>query len=326
VRLTASEKREVIPLVEGSDLSVRRTLRELGIHRSTFYAWYRRYAEQGYEGLIAKKPARRRYWNRIPERVREQVVAIALEHTELSPRELACRITDREGHFLSESSVYRILKAYDLVASPAYVVMSASDRFQHPTRRPNELWQTDFTYLRVVGWGWYYLSTVLDDYSRKILAWKLSATMGTADVTETLDLARAATGVDRVRVELRPRLLSDNGPCYVSGELKGYLAERGMAHTRSAPYHPMTQGKIERYHRSMKNVVKLEHYYTPWELERAIARFVDYYNHRRYHEALGNVTPADMYSGRQREIITRRERIKRETLARRKSENLRRAA
>jgi transposase InsO family protein len=136
------------------------------------------------------------------------------------------------------------------------------------------LWQTDFTYLRVVGWGCYYLSTVLDDYSRKILAWTLSATMRSADVTETLDLARGATGVDRVRVEHKPRLLSDNGPCYVSGELRSYLAEHRMRHTRDAPYHPMTQGKIERYHCWLKNVVKLEHYYTLWELERAMTRFV----------------------------------------------------
>jgi transposase InsO family protein len=99
-----------------------------------------------------------------------------------------------------------------------------------------------------------------------------------------------------------------------------------MEHRRGAPYHPMTEGKIERYHRSMKNVVRLENYYTPWELERAIARFVEHYNYRRYHEALGNVTPADMYSGPQREILSRRERIKRKTVARRKRENLRRAA
>ena len=89
---------------------------------------------------MAKQPAQLRYWNRIPESVREQVVAAALEHTELSSLELAFRITDREGRFLSESSVCRILKAYDLTTSPAYVVMSASDGFQHPTRRPNELW------------------------------------------------------------------------------------------------------------------------------------------------------------------------------------------
>ena len=324
--MTAGEKMEVIRLVEGSDLSVRRTLNELGLSRSTFYAWYRRYADAGYDGLVAQKPATRRQWNRIPKRVRELVVKTALTNTDLSPRELSCRITDTEGHFLSESSVYRILKSHDLIASPAYIVMTAADRFQHPTRRPNELWQTDFTYFRVVGWGWYYLSTVLDDYSRKILAWKLSATMEAGDVLETLDVARAATGVDRVRIEHRPRLLSDNGPCYVSGELREYLQEHGMGHTRGAPYHPMTQGKIERYHRSMKNVVKLENYYSPWELERAIALFVEYYNHRRYHESLGNVTPVDMYEGRQVEVLTRRERIKRETLERRRRENLRNAA
>jgi len=196
VRLQASEKLEVIRLVEGSELSARRTLQEFGVSRSTFYAWYRRYAQAGEQGLQTRNPAYRRHWNRIPEKMRQQVVQTALEHTTLSPRELACRITDREGYFLSESSVYRILKAYDLIASPAYVVMTASDRFEHPTRRPNELWQTDFTYLRGVGWGWYYLSSVLDDYSRKILAWQLFPTMRAADVTETLDLARAVTAVD----------------------------------------------------------------------------------------------------------------------------------
>ena len=120
----------------------------------------------------------------------------------------------------------------------------------------------------------------------------------------------------------RPRVLSDNGPCYVSGELADYLETHQIAHTRGAPYHPMTQGKIERYHRSMKNVVKLEKYYSPWELERAIARFVDDYNHRRLHEALDNVTPADAYEGRRPAILARRAQIKQRTLAQRKRENL----
>ncbi len=104
------------------------------------------------------------------------------------------------------------------------------------------------------------------------------------------------------------------------------LAQDGLGHTRGRPYHPMTQGKIERYHRSMKNVVRLENYYSPWELERAIARFVTYYNHERVHEAIGNVTPDDMYHGRQHAILRRREKIKRLTLERRKKENLRNAA
>jgi putative transposase len=325
VRLTAAEKAEVIRLVEGSDLSVRRTLAELGVQRSTFYAWYRRYAEDGVAGLVAKKPAAQRYWNRIPPAVRGRVVTAALADPERSPRELAWQLTDRTGHFLSESSVYRILKAADLITSPAYIVLQAADRFAHPTRRPNELWQTDFTYLKVIGWGWYYLSTVLDDYSRYILAWTLTTTMQATDVMTTLDLARAKAGVDQVHVVHRPRLLSDNGPCYVSQALGSYLTQHGLTHTRGAPYHPMTQGKIERYHRSMKNVVKLDVYYSPWELERAIGRFVEHYNHQRLHESLQNVTPADVYEGRQVAILDRRARIKRETLARRKRANLRAA-
>ena len=326
MRVSASEKLELIRLVEGSSLSVRRTLAEIGLPRSTFYAWYKLYLDRGPEALEDRKPPPRAVWNRISDRMRARVIETALAHTELSPRELACRMTDREGEYLSESSVYRILKAADLIESPAYILLQAADHFSQPTRAPNQLWQTDFTYLPVIGWGWYYLSTVLDDYSRRILAWKLTATMRVEDVIETLDLARAATGVDRVRVKHRPRLLSDNGPCYVAQDLAAYLQAHGLEHTRGRPYHPMTQGKIERYHRSMKNVVRLENYYSPWEVERAIAHFVDHYNSQRVHEAIGNVTPDDMYHGRQQAILSRREKIKRLTLKRRKKENLRNAA
>jgi putative transposase len=146
--------------------------------------------------------------------------------------------------------------------------------------------------------------------------------MSTGDVKETLDAALARAGVERVQVKHRPRLLSDNGFCFVSGELKGYLSDKGIRHIRGAPYHPMTQGKIERYHRSMKNLVTLRRYDYPWELEGEIAHFVEHYNNHRYHEALGNVTPADVYFGRHREILSARDKIKRETLKRRKQENL----
>ena len=166
------------------------------------------------------------------------------------------------------------------------------------TRRINELWQTDFTYLRIAGWGWCFLSTVLGDYSRYIISWKLTTTMAADDVKQTLDDAISKTGSDQVIVKHRPRLLSDNGPCYLSKDLKHHLKQQQMAHTRGALYHPQTQGKIERHRRSMKNVVKLENYYYPWELEEAIRRFVEYYNIERLHEALDNITPADMYHGR----------------------------
>jgi transposase InsO family protein len=317
--MTAAEKREAIRLVEESDLSARQTLREIQIPRATFYRWYQRYRAGGLDGLQARPPAARRYWNRIPTVVRQRVVDLALAAPERTPRELAWQFTDREGHFLSESSVYRLLNAYDLISSPAFVVMTAGTTFQQPTQRPNELWQTDFTYLHVVHWGWYYLSTVLDDFSRYILAWTLRTAMGATDVIETLDLARAAAGIDRVPVVHRPRLLSDNGPCYISGELAAYLETNGLAHTRGAPYHPMTQGKIERWHLSLKSRILLDNYYLPGDLERAVAAFVEHYNHRRYHESLDNLTPADVYFGRGETILNTRQQIKRKTIdARRK--------
>lgn len=307
MRRSAAEKMELIRLVENTDLSVRATLRQLGLAQSTFYGWYQRYLRGGPEALQDRKPRRRARWNRIPHKIRQQVVDLALERTELSARELAWHFTDEKRYFLSESSVYRILKAHDLITSPAYVLLSASDRFAQPSRCVHELWQTDFTYFRVIGWGWYYLSTVMDDFSRYLLAWKLSPTMGASDVMQTLDAALAQTGVENVRVRHRPRLLSDNGPAYVSKELRGYLSDHGMTHTRGRPYHPQTQGKIERY-------------YFPSQLEAAIGDFVAYYNHERYHESLDNVTPADVFYGRHREVLSERDRIKKLTMQRRKKE------
>lgn len=326
MRRSASEKMEIIRIVDGSELSARQTLRELGINRSTFYGWYKRYQEKGFDGLEDAKPHARHFWNRIPPSVQRLVVDEALKQTQLSPRELAFQITDKKRYFISESSVYRILKAYDLITSPAYEVVSAADSFENLTTRVNEMWQTDFTYLKVTGWGWYYLCTVLDDFSRFILAWKLFTTMAAMDVMETLDLALAKTGIDEVKIRHRPRLLSDNGPCYVSKDLKTYLDGKSIRHIRGAPYHPMTQGKIERYHRTMKNVIKLEQHYFPSHLEQAIAGFVETYNHERYHEALNNVTPADVYYGSQHKIISMREKLKRQTLQQRKYENLNQVA
>jgi putative transposase len=324
MRHSQSEKMEIIRLVENSGLGVKRTLAELDINRSTFYDWYRRYRESGYDGLAPQRSQRRCFWNAIPPDVKQKVVETALEHLDKSPRQLAWYLTDTQGYYISESSVYRILKAHDLITSPNYTVLSAKDKFDQPTTRVNQLWQTDFTYLRVIYWGWYYLSTVMDDYSRYILSWRLCRSMSADDVKQTLDLAIAESGVDHVYVRHRPRLLSDNGPCYISGEFKQYLSDRGFSHTRSRPYHPMTQGKIERYHRSMKNVLLLDNYYSPDELKAEIEAFVEYYNYRRYHESLDNVTPADVYTGRAVKIHEERERIKERTMKLRK-QNYRKA-
>ncbi len=318
MRYSAAEKHEIIQLVQNSDLSVRKTLARLDIHKSTFYNWLKRYEEDGIDGLEDRKPVPRSAWNKIPDDRREALIELALDKPDLSPRELSVTYTDSQQYFVSESTVYRLLKEHDLITSPAYILMQASDKFQTPTARVNEMWQTDFTYFKIIGWGWYYLPTVLDDHSRFIISWRLCTSMGTSDVSDTLDDALAFTGLDEVKVKHKPRLLSDNGPCYISGELSAYLDANGMKHTRGRPYHPQTQGKIERWHRTMKNQVLLNNYYFPSELEEQIQSFVSYYNHERHHESLNNLTPADVFYGRGEEILEQREKIKLATLAMRR--------
>lgn len=324
MRHSQSEKMEIIRIVENSIIGVKRTLDELNINRSTFYEWYRRYKEYGYDGLENRSHCPKQFWNAIPPWEAERVVEIALELPDKSPRELAWHITDTREYYISESSVYRILKARDLITSPNYTVLSAKDKYEKPTKRVHEMWQTDFTYFKVVHWGWYYLTTVIDDYSRYIISWELCNTMKADDVTRILDSAIEKVGVSHVKIIHKPRLLSDNGPCYLSSDLKEYMADRKMKHIRCRPYHPQTQGKIERYHRSLKNLILLDHYYTPEELNLAIGSFVKHYNNYRYHESLDNVTPSDVYYNRHHKILSRRELIKERTLKLRRQENKKR--
>ena len=145
-----NEKLELIRLVERSHLSVGRTLATLGISRPTFYRWVARYQRLGASGLEDWCSGPHRVWNRIPESVRQQAIELALEQPELSSRELAVTFTDARGYFISEASVYRLLKAQDLMGTPAFRVMTAADEFKDKTTAPNPLWQTDFTYLKVV--------------------------------------------------------------------------------------------------------------------------------------------------------------------------------
>ena len=188
MRYSASSKYEIICEVEQSALGISRTLKQIGIPRSTFYNWYDRYLSGGLDALHDKKPCPTSVWNKVSDDKRKQ----------------------------------------------------------------------------------------------------------------------------------RPKLLSDNGPCYVSSELKSWLKDHGMTHTRGKPYHPMTQGKIERWHRTMKDKVLLEHYYLPEDLERQIEKFINHYNTRRYHESLSNLTPEDVWLGRGETILEQRRKIKQKTLTLRK--------
>ena len=139
-------------------------------------------------------------------------------------------------------------------------------------------------------------------------------------------LALDASGIEGAKVAHRPRLLSDNGSSYIAGDLAEWLENKKMGHVRGAPNHPQTQGKIERWHQTLKNRILLENYFLQEDLEAAIADFVGHYNHRRYHESLKNLTPADVYFGRGQTILLEREKIKRRTFERRRLQHTRSAA
>lgn len=315
MRLTAEEKVEVIRLVVNGPESINKSLVRLGIPKTTFYNWYHAYNKGGVDALLPKGRSSQQ-WNRIPDEERQLIVDLALEHTELSSRELAVKITDEQQIFVSESSVYRILKARGLIPEAAHTFISAADEFHTKTKFSNQMWQTDFTYFKIKYWGWYYLSTILDDYSRYIIDWELCSSMQSEDVKRCVERAVKKANIKKKEP---PKLLSDNGSCYIAKDLKTFLEDiHEIDHIRGKPMHPQTQGKIERYHRSIKSVVLLDNYYSPEQLEQAIGQYVEYYNTKRYHESLDNLTPEDVYLGRGEKILKQRLKIKEKTMKKRR--------
>ena len=244
----------------------------------------------------------------------------ARQLTELSCRQLAAWITDNHGFSVSESTVYRILRREGLVKSPE-MQLKAGKEYHRKTAAPHQMWATDASYFKVIGWGYYYLVTVLDDYSRFILSWKLQRDMTTDSLIEVVQDAVDKTGMTEVPVADRTSLLSDNGSGYVPRGFRDYLHLVGIKHILAAPFHPQTNGKLERYHQTIKREVKQVPYEMPSDLEAAIAGFVSYYNYRRYHMALGNVTPNDVLKGRRKLILLRRKEVQAETIERRRRYN-----
>jgi putative transposase len=309
--MSLSEKGDILARVENRSGCKRKALAELGIPRSTYYRW-----RQGQNG----SKRRARPWNRVTPNEERRILAVAREFPELSSRQLSAWITDHEGFAVSESTVYRILRREGLVKRQE-IEIAAANEYHTKTTCPHQMWATDASYFRVVGWGYYYLVTVMDDYSRFILGWKLQEDMSANSLIEVVQAAVDVTGMTDVPVENRTRLLSDNGAGYVSRAFRDYLNLVRIRHILAAPYHPQTNGKVERYQQSLKREVNQLPYELPSHLEKAIAGFVDYYNYRRYHKALGNVAPADVLYGRRESILQRRKEVHLLTINRRRDYN-----
>jgi putative transposase len=316
--MNVDEKMTLLLAVEKSGFAITDALRRLDVPRSTYYRWRSKLRREGLAGLSDKRPVPKNQWNKITPEEEGVILKVAEEKPELSSREVSYSITDSKSFSVSESTVYRVLKRNGLIRESTIESFPAAKEYHSKPQYVNEQWQTDATYLHVEGWGWFYLISVLDDFSRKIISWKVQSSVTAADFIEVINDACDKAGLDK---ENMPNLVSDRGPALISDDLKVYLTDQDMHHILASPYHPQTNGKIERYHKSLKSKVKLHVYDCPTGLKAEVGKFISYYNKKRYHESLGNVTPDDVFYGKREDIIKARDEKRRLTLMRRKEYN-----
>lgn len=318
--MTAQEKLDLIQTLEQKSRLRRKMLKKLGIAESTYYYWRKKYQEEGPNGLEPTVHVPKSV-NRLTESEGQEVVNSARAYPELSARLLALKLTDEGSFSVSESTVFRILKRHGLVRPRPKEERPAAKSWSHKTSRPNEIWQIDGSQFWVPHWGFYKWIPVEDDFSRKVIAWKLQPDETAGSISQVVEEAVEKVGVSNWPTERRPVLLSDNGPGFISDHLAKYLEQHQIRQIHGQPYHPQTQGKVERLNRRIKEEVNLLVYESPGELEKAIKETVERYN-MTPHESLKNVSPIDVYEGRQEEILASRAAKKQWTLEKRRRANL----
>ena len=228
--MSRNDKMKFIRLIEGSQLCISDALNKYDVPRSTYYRWKRKLRNQGMKGLVDNNP----YGARTPNQLLPCQIDKILEYTTFNPeyssREISLYIADNERFSVSESTVYRRLKERRLIPEPKIKRFPASDEYHTKTTGINQLWQIDATYLKVDRWGWFYLISMLDDHSRKILAWQLRLAMKAGDFSDVVEQACEFTGMHNVPVNDRTKLLSDNGSALVGKDFGDYLEAKGIGH------------------------------------------------------------------------------------------------
>jgi putative transposase len=320
VKFSPKEKVKLVGELANEPNLVER-LRELEIPSSTYYGWKRRMKARGIAAFIAESSAPKRVWNRLSQAERDLIEAEGRKFTELSPRLLAIMLTEQHGVAVSESTVYRVLKAKGLVRQRPLDQMPAAKVWKKPTKEVDEIWQLDATNFFVPEFGYYKGIPVIDDHSRKLLACPVRPDESGQSASDAVEMALEKAQSEGHVIDEKPTLLTDNGAGFAGEVMAKYLRARGVPHIFGAPYHPQTQGKVERFNRTLKEKVNLWVHRTPEDLQAAIDKMVEEYNETP-HEALKNVCPNDVYAGRQEEVLKRRAKIKLETLARRYAYNM----
>jgi len=280
---------------EKTGIGVGQLIKWLGIGMSKYYDWKRRYGQENHHNA----PTPRRFW--LEEWEREAIIVFYAKHPDEGYRRLVYMMLDADEVAVSPSSVYRVLKKAGVLKKWAKTSSRKGKGFHQP-KKPHQHWHVDIAYINICG-TFYYLCSVLDGYSRYVAHWEIRESMTEADVEIILERAREEFP------EAKPRIISDNGPQFVAKSFKEYIRFCGMTHVRTAPFYPQSNGKIERWHKSLKTECIRPK--TPLSLEdarRIVAKFVRCYNTERLHSAIGYVTPKDKLEGREVTIFADRKR------------------
>lgn len=317
-KVPPEEKLDIIRFVQAAPWPVKRALKALGLARSTFYDWLNRYQRDGFRGLVGLPRPPIIPENKLLDAERAQIIATAKELPLEGYRKVASYV-EREGVFVSATTVYRVLSQAGLILSRKVRRKTAGEKYVQEPTRPGELWATDIHYVFVEGYGFFYLFSVLDLYSRYIIHWELLPTMTTDDAKAVVATAIRKAGITP---EHHLRLLTDNGTQFVSHAFKRFLKGLKIRHVRTAYRHPETNGRLERYHLTLKDATqRLEDYRSPAVARAAIEQFVYVYNTQRPHQALDYVTPASVHFGYADKLRARRTQRRKDARAIRIAEN-----
>jgi hypothetical protein len=280
---------------EASEIGAGRFVGWLGVTASKFYDWRQRYGRVNeHNGWVPRD-----FW--LEDWEKQAILAFHWKNPLEGYRRLAFMMLDADVVAVSPSSVWRVLSSAGLLRKWNAKPSKKGTGFEQPPE-PHQHWHVDVSYINIAG-TFYYLCSVLDGFSRSIVHWDLRESMKEADIEIILQSAKEK------HPQARPRIISDNGPQFIAKDFKEFIRISGMTHVRTSPYYPQSNGKLERWHKSLKaECIRPSTPLTPEDARRLIQQYVDHYNTARLHSAIGFVTPADMLARRQKQIHAARDR------------------
>ena len=312
---TVSEKMFIIDLMGNSDFLKQDVLDELKITNRTYYKWLAQYNNFGVEGLKAKPRLNFNSKTATPEHIKQLIRDLIQKYPYIGDHHIKWYLVDNHDFYVTGGTIYKIRKKenlyHDVVERPK---KNYIPRVTPRTKRVNEIWHSDFTFLRKFDGYWHYLTIVMDDFSFFVVSWELTRSMTGKDAVSVFKKAIKGFLINRLEKEEWPTILTDHGSCYKSNLFKAFIAESGLEHRMAAPRTFYERIRIERSFRSLKRALSIYGGNTPKELNKFVEEYYVFYNNNRSHHALNHLTPANVYFGNGENITSHRNRVRIKTL------------